>query len=222
MEIKSEKDIIKGNEAEINKQVSCEEKQTVGSILIFFSKQFSKFYGIRMLFSLLKLINKLRISKSYTINLNNLFKQFFNLSNFRTALFTSLMPSLYKLFSLLFENIKSANNEKLLTFIAGLLSGLICVFIEERTQLFTFIMLSIMVRCIHVAINITLEKNNINFSGKKASFLAFLLTGIGFMIVSFLHPSFKPVTSIVDSHSCYANKSEKREMDAWREAMRVI
>jgi hypothetical protein len=222
MEIKSEKDIVKEIEGENTKQVVKEEKQTVSSILLFFTKQFSKFYGIRMLFSLLKLINKMRLSKSFTLNLNNLFDQFFNLSNFRTALFASIMPSLYKLLSLLFDNIKNADNEKVLTFLAGFLSGLIGVFIEERTQLFTFIILSIMVRCIHTIINITLEKNNINFSGKKASFISFLLTGIGFMIVSFLHPSFRPVTSIVDNYSCYANKNEKREMDTWRNAMRLI
>ena len=176
---KNEIDCIKESISTDQKPIiSTVEKQSFSSIFLFFTKQFFKFYGIRILYSLIGLINKLIRSKGFSLNLNSILKAFFNMANLRTALFSSLMPSLYKILIKIFNNFKLFNNEKFMTFLAGFISALVGVFIEEKSQLLIFIILSIMVRCIHTAINITLIQNNINFGGKKASFLCFLLYSI--------------------------------------------
>ena len=72
----------------------------------------------------------------------------FNMPNFRTALFVSLMPTLYKLLKLLFKMFNYENPTS--SFISGFISSLIAIFIEEKTDLMSFVILSVMVRVAYV------------------------------------------------------------------------
>jgi len=72
-----------------------EKDDTYFHIFMLFLKNFTKFYGIRIIYSLYHVFssNKSKVQFNYKL----FFKTVFSLPNLRTALFGSIMPALYKI-----------------------------------------------------------------------------------------------------------------------------
>ena len=148
-----------------------EKKETFLSILTFFFKSFLKFYGIRILYSLYHVFSSNK--KSSKFNMNLFFKTVLSIPNLRTALFGSVMPSIYKLILKIFSDHFDKKYEHYFVIFSALTSSLIGILIEEKTTLVNFITLSVLFRVIHTLLIIFCEKFNIPYYGKKVNYIVF-------------------------------------------------
>ena len=191
-----------------------EQPDNLKSILCFFVKQFAKAFGIRSIFSLLVFFSSIKKQK---ISFSFILKKIFSLPNLRTSLFFSITPSLNRFLHYLYKT-----DNKIFTFFAGFLSGLIGILIEEKTSLTNFVIFSILARVIHIFLNIGLDYLGIDFSGKKASFTCFILVSIPFMLLSFYHPTYEPIRKLMDTYANYIDDAERREVEHKRNKMRLV
>ena len=203
-----------------NLEEKKEKKDTFFHIFIFFVKNFSKFYGIRIIYSLYHVFSSNKSKNNFNYNL--FFKTIFSLPNLRTALFGSLMPALFKIFMKIFNTYFDSKYEPHFLILSSIISSLIGILIEEKTTLVNFIILSVLVRVIHNLILLFLEKYNIPYHGKIINFLVFVMVASAFIFVSFCHPSYSPIRKIVDGYALYKEEIEKREMTTCRNALRII
>jgi hypothetical protein len=203
-----------------NLEEKKEKNDTYFHIFMFFVKNFTKFYGIRIIYSLYHVFSSNKSKVQFNYNL--FFKTIFSLTNVRTALFGSVMPALYKILMKMFKTYFDSKYEPQFLILSSLISSLIGILIEEKTTLVNFIILSVFVRVIHNLILIFLEKYNIPYQGKIVNFLVFMIVASAFIYVNFCHPSYAPIRKIVDGYALYTSEVERREMNTARNALRLI
>jgi hypothetical protein len=200
------------------------------SFLKFFIKNFLKFYTIRALLELMKKFLKNQF-KIFKYPLSKFLNIFFNSDNFRTGLFLTIMPGLYKIFSSVFEKYFAKGNtekdadsesnfgdryEKMLyTFLSGFMAGFVGIFFAEKADIMNFIILSIMIRCLHSLIVVYLKKKGYPTQSRLVAFLAFTLACFGVLFLFFYHPSYKPMTKLVDRFALY-HGNEKAEFNYFK------
>ncbi len=210
----------------------CDSATNCGilSFLKFSTKNFLKFYAIRGLLELMKkfLKNQFKIFKYPLSKFKNIF---FNTDNFRTGLFLTIMPGLYKIFTSLFEkyldkkdNEKQTNSEynyddkywkMLYTFISGFMASFVGIFFSEKADIMNFIILSVMIRCIHSLIYVYLKKKGYPTQSRLVAFLIFTLACFCVLFLFFFHPSYKPITKLVDRFALYQG-NEKAEINYFK------
>ncbi len=195
-------------------------KQTIPSIMKFFLTQFIKAYGFRIIYSLLKTLFSLKKSgiKGFTFDL--FLSAIFNMPNLRTALFISLMPTLYKMLKLLFKTYLK-NESPTSSFISGFISSLIAVLVEEKTDLMNFVILSVMVRVMYVIAVILIDYYNLPKFPRTANLVLFVLASIGFIFLAFCHPSFTPINKLFLN---YANlePNEVKELQVYTDRVKIM
>jgi hypothetical protein len=173
-------------------------------LLKIFIKQFVIFFSLRGLLSLMKY---LILEKGYTkINFQKLFKIFFNISHVRTGLFLSLIPFIYEFIQLY------NNDSKIITFIAGFISGLVGIIISEKANILNFIVLSIFLRSIHSLIVVWLRLNDYRSQNRLVSYVLFVIACFIFLFIAYFHPTYSQVNKLFVG---YANLSgnEKQEFN---------
>jgi hypothetical protein len=199
------------------------------SFIKYFVKNFTKFYGIRVLLELIKKVLKHQ-TKIFKYSLTKLLKILFNLDNLRTALFLTIMPGLYKVFTYILKNIFEMDNNKgkskpeflydkhtdmLITFFSGFLASFIGILFAEKADIMNFVILSVMIRSMHSIIVVYLKKNGYATSNKFVAWLIFTFACFGALFLFFFHPSYKPMTKIFDRFALYQG-SEKAEIDYFK------
>jgi len=196
-----------------------QKTNTLPNIMKFFGIQFLKVYGFRVVYSLLKTIFSLKKSGMKGLTFELLKSAIFNMPNLRTALFVSLMPTLYKLMKLLFKTFNYENPTS--SFISGFISSLIAVLIEEKTDLMNFVILSVMVRVSYVIAVIIADHFKIPSYPRTANLLLFIVASVGFIFLAFCHPTFAPINKLFLN---YANlePNEIKELQTYTEKVRII
>jgi hypothetical protein len=183
-------------------------------------KVFLKIYGVRIIYSL---INILRNRKKFTFTFPNILKALFNLANLRTSVFVSALPVLYELFKKIIINIFTKKDSTIVTFISSFLSGFISILFEEKTNLLSYIVMSIFVRSAHSLLLVILKHYDIlQNPGKLWDFAIFLVVALFMYTVNYLNPSYMPISKLFDNYANYVDKAEYEEMIRFRESMRIV
>lgn len=197
---------IKSLELECNK--NPEEKSLV-TIFYQFIKNFCKIYSLRIAFMSLSLIGK----KDLFSNLmNHIFNIIFNRKNFNTAMFVSLVPTIYNLLHKLFNNIVDINNP-IFTFLSGAISGLIAIKFEDKTELVKFMILSVLSRIIHSILYLIAMKNNINPNNSFYSYIGFTIICTIFNFFIYYVPGFKPIQNLANKYTLPTKEDIKELLD---------
>ena len=203
-----------------DKSIREHSPESLPKILQFFSIKFLQIYGIRIVYSLLKSLFTLKSKGGFKgINLEFFTSAIFNMPNLRTAGFASVLTASYRLFNYIF---KLFGKENIFTcLISGLISSLASVFIEEKTELMNFIILSVMVRTIYTVIVVLADKYKLPNYPRTLNTLVFIVACMGFIFIAFCHPTF---TSIHKLFTNYANleNSEKEEVAHYVRMVRII
>jgi len=216
----TETPITNKNEENIKQEEPQDLKSSLKSLCRFFSINFIKFYGIRMLYALYKLYSKIGKGKK-EISFESIYDVIFSFSNLRTGLFGSVMPTLYKLLITLKDKLNIKTNERLFIVLAGFISSLIGVCIEEKTSLVNFIILSVVMRLLHILINMGIDKFSIPYPGKLVNFSAFLGVGVTLMLINFYFPQYKPIKKVVDGYALF-NGTEFDELNFVRNTLKIF
>jgi hypothetical protein len=186
------------------------------SLIKFFVTQFLKFYGLRACISLVKyLIFKRGYLKP------NLFRILFILldpANMKTGLFLSLMPFLFELIQNFFNPNKSS---KLITFIAGFISGLAGVMVSEKGSFMRFVILSVFVRSLHSLIQVALKERGLPTESRSVTYVVFWLACLGFLYLAYFFPSYQPISSMFITYASPIG-NELKELNAIREQLKII
>jgi len=199
----SARSIAEKNSAETEKENKVE---SFWKIFRFFVIKFLQIYGIRIAYSLLKSLLALKNKGLKGINLAFFMNAVFNMPNFKTASFVSILASSFRLFNYIF---KLCGKENLFTcLISGLLSSFMSIFIEEKTELMNFIILSIMVRTIYTLIIVLVDKYKLPSYPRTANLLMFIIACTGFIFVAFCHPSFASI------HKLFTNYANLEDTEA--------
>lgn len=190
------------------------------SILKHSFNLFKKVYLVRIIYSLFKMFkNRNKIPLSFL----NLIVSVFNISNLRTGISVSSIPLVYAMFKKLLGYFGIHKDSTRNIFWAGFLSALISILIEEKTNLVSFILLSIIVRIGHSALSLLCKKLNIfQEDSKTYDYFSFLLMALTMYTVNFLNPGFKPITKQFDAYNNYLNQHEYDEMVQFRENTRIV
>lgn len=200
------------------------------SFLKFSTKSFLKFYVIRGLLELMKKFLKNQF-KIFKYPLSKFINIFLNKDNIRTGLFLTIMPGLYKLFTSFFEKYLEKKKDKkqtdteynyddkywrmLYTFLSGFMASFIGIFFSEKADIMNFIILSVMIRSIHSLIYVYLKKNGYPTQNKFVAFFIFTLACFCVLFLFFFHPSYKPITKLVDRFALYQG-NEKAEINYFK------
>lgn len=173
------------------------EEKSLTTIFYQFLKNFCKIYSLRIAFMSLSLLGK----KDLFSNLMNyIFNIIFNRKNFNTAIFVSLVPTIYNLLHKLFNNIIDINSP-LFTFVSGVISGFIAIKFEDKTELVKFMILSVLSRIIHSFIYLLAMKNNINPNNTLYSYIGFTIICTIFNFFIYFVPGFKPIQTLANKYT---------------------
>jgi hypothetical protein len=193
-----------------------EKKENIPHILKFSFKSFIKFYGIRAALSLIQLLLKGGLKK---LNISKIIKALFNISNIKTAVFLTLMPTLYKLLEYLTSN--NIKKDMLLTFINGTISSFIAILFSEKNNFMTFILISVFVRSLHSLLTVILAKKGLPTQSRLVTFFLFLLANIGFLFINFYNPTFHPVSHLFANYANFMG-NEKLEIKSLTDKLRIV
>ena len=206
----SSKDVINDKEKKI---------ESFSKILRFFAIKFLQIYGIRIAYSFIKLLLSINKKGIKGISFDLILQAIFNMPNLKTAGFVSLLSGLFRLLNHIF---KLLGKENIFTcFISGLISSLIGIFIEEKTELVTFIILSTMVRTIYSLIIVLADRYKWPNYPRTANTLVFIVACIGFLFIAFCHPSFKSINKLFLNYANFQG-SEKQEIEHYMSIVRIV
>ena len=135
------------------------------------------------------------------------------------------MPTLFRFLNLILHNSNKLKSLGLtpiiLTFISGFISSLIGIVISEKANIMNFVVLSVLVRSIHSLLVVWLEKNGYPTRSRIGGWLVLTIACSGVILLTFYHPSFKPITKLVNRYALFQNK-EYAEVESIREILRII
>jgi hypothetical protein len=189
------------------------------TLIIQFLKNFIKWYGVRVILGLLKKFMKMK-SKIFTLPFDRIFKIFFNIKNVRTGLFISLLPTLFKIFNLLFTKI-NLFDEKFITFISGFISSLIAILFAEKANIMNFVILSVFVRSLHSLLVVYLKNKGYPVHNKIISWIVLSLACFGALYLYFYHTSFVPMTNLIEKFAQFQG-NERKEIYNFRDAVKIF
>jgi hypothetical protein len=147
----------------------------------------------------------------------------FHISNLRTGLFLSIMPTIYNLLINFYEISEKLNkiiNPKFFTFLSGCIACLIGIAVSEKNEIMNYIILSVFTRCLHSILVVWLNKKKLPTQNKIASWFAIWLACLGVLFLSIYYPQYKPISKLVDRYALYAGRDQE-EMNYVRESMRL-
>ena len=196
-----------------------DKDDSIPRILKFFAIKFLQIYGFRICYSLLKSLLTLKNKGIKGINLKFFIDAIFNMPNLRTAGFVSFLAGSFRLFNYIF---RLFGKENLITcLISGLISSMISIFIEEKTELMNFIILSIMIRTIYTLIIVLADKYKWPSYPRTANLIVFIIACTGFIFIAFCHPTFTSINKLFNN---YANLegTEPEEVAHYYRLVRII
>ena len=177
----------------------------------------SKIFGIRAIIVLIKSKNLLM-----KLRFKDFFAELFGLSNMRTVAAISLLPILFRLFNKLFDRFEVIKHSKLKKPLSMFLASFICILMEEKTPLVTYIVLAIIIRVFHNLISLVCKKYNVfQEESKLNNYFFFTLSSVFWFSSIFLNPGFEAVVKMSDRYSNFT-PNEIPEMKRIREITRLV
>ena len=188
-------------------------------ILKFTIIKFLQIYGLRIVYSLVQSLLALKKKGLKGLTMELFIRSTFNIPNLRTAGFVSCLTGLFRLLNYLFKMI---GKETYITcIISGLISSLTSIFIEEKTELMNFIILSVMIRSLYAIIIVLADKYKWPDYPRTANLLIFILASIGFIFIAFCHPTFATINKLFINFANFEG-TEKDEINHSMQMVRII